>query len=475
MTAHRVVACISLAAALVAQVRGAGAQTLDRTKPPKATAPSPFVFPKAQTRTLPNGLRVVLIEDHSLPLVAVRAVVGVDSLDDPVGKEGLFVLTAGMLREGTTSMTAEQLASAAAAIGNVVFPLRFTTITQTFDRSLELMADMLMRPSFPQAALDRVKATLVANQQRQLQLPATIPNRIFLARLFGSDHPIARAAIASEATMAPITREDLQHFHSAYFRPNNTTIVVVGDVGEAQALAAVTKAFGMWERGGVPSPPVTPALPPRSTTIYLLDRAGAQQSYVFVGTLGPERASADFAALEVIAPILGASSGSRLTQNLRERHSYMYSGTPAAVTWRRGSAPAVIGGSAALATAKTDSALIEWLGELRGAVQRPPSDQEMGMAQGALVAALPAQIETQDLLANRAMSMLQSDVPLDFYNSYGTRIEAVRPADVTAVASKYLDLSRLVIVVAGDRKVVEPALRAANIAPIVVVDERGRP
>jgi hypothetical protein len=154
------VACISLAAALVAQVRGAGAQTLDRTKPPKATAPSPFVFPKAQTRTLPNGLRVVLIEDHSLPLVAVRAVVGVDSLDDPVGKEGLFVLTAGMLREGTTSMTAEQLASAAAAIGNVVFPLRFTTITQTFDRSLELMADMLMRPSFPQAALDRVKRRL---------------------------------------------------------------------------------------------------------------------------------------------------------------------------------------------------------------------------------------------------------------------------------------------------------------------------
>ena len=97
------------------------------------------------------------------------------------------------------------------------------------------------------------------------------------------------------------------------------------------------------------------------------------------------------------------------------------------------------------------------------------------MAEGALVATLPAQIETQDLLANRAMSMLQNDVPLDFYNSYGTRIGAVRPADVTAVASKYLDLSRLVIVVAGDRKVVEPALRSANIAPVVVVDERGKP
>jgi predicted Zn-dependent peptidase len=218
-----------------------------------------------------------------------------------------------------------------------------------------------------------------------------------------------------------------------------------------------------------------PIPPPRPTTIYLLDRPGAQQSYVFLGTLGPIRTSPDFAALEVMAPILGASTGSRLAQNLRERHAYMYSGTPAAVTWRRRDVPAVIGGSAAVSTVKTDSALIEWLAELRGAFERPPTEQEMTLAQGALVAALPAQLETLDLIANRVMSMLQNDVPLDFYNSYGTRIAAVRPADVTAVARKYLDLSHLVIVVAGDRAVVEPALRAANIGPIVIVDEREKP
>jgi zinc protease len=275
--------------------------------------------------------------------------------------------------------------------------------------------------------------------------------------------------------MAPITREDLQRFHGAYFRPNNTTVVVVGDVREAEVVAAVTKRFGMWERGTVPARPSGPAPPPRATTIYLLDRPGAQQSYAFVGTLGPDRASPDFAALEVLAPILGASSGSRLAQNLRERHSYMYSGTPAAVTWRRGSTPSVIGGSAAVSTAKTDSALIEWLGELRGAVQRQPTEQEMVLARGALTGALPAQIETDDLVANRVMSMLQNDVPLDFYNSYGTRIATVTPASVSAAAGKYLDASRLVIVVAGDRKTLEPALRATNIAPVVVVDERGKP
>ena len=466
---------ILAATALCALTRGVIAQTLDRTKPPTAAAPAPFAFPKAQTRTLPNGLRVVLIEDHALPLVAVRAVVGVDSLDDPVGKEGLFILTAGVLREGTASMTADQLAAASASLGNVVFPLRFTTITQNFDRSLELMADMLMHPSFPQPALDRVKATLAAAQQRQLQVPATIPNRIFLARLFGPDHPIARTAIASEATMATITREDVQHFHSQYFRPNNTTVVVVGDVREAEVMAALTKRFGMWERGPVPARPSAPAPPRRATTIYLLDRPGAQQSYAFVGTLGPDRASPDFAALEVLAPILGASTGSRLAQNLRERHSYMYSGTPAAVTWRRGGTPSVIGGSAAVNTAKTDSALIEWLSELRGAVQRQPTEQEMVLARGALTGALPAQIETDDLVANRVMSMLQNEIPLDFYNSYGTRIAAVASTGVSGVAGKYLDVSRLVIVVAGDRKTLEPALRAADIAPVVVVDERGKP
>ena len=146
MTMRRLMALVSLAStAAVAHPRDASAQALDRTKPPKAGEPAPFVFPKVQTQRLPNGLRVVLIEDHTLPLVAVRAVVLVDSLDDRAGKEGLFALTTGTLREGTTSMTSDQLASAFSEIGNVVFPLRFTTITQNFDRSLELMADMLMR------------------------------------------------------------------------------------------------------------------------------------------------------------------------------------------------------------------------------------------------------------------------------------------------------------------------------------------
>jgi len=466
---NRVAACALVAATVAVSQRGP-AQGLDRTKRPVAGPPTPFVFPKMETKRLPNSLQVVVVEDHSLPLVAVRAVVAADSVNDPRGKEGLYVLTAGMLREGTTTRTGQQLASEIAALGNAVTSSRFTTIPQNFAASLELMADMLMHPTFPDSGLARLKVTLAAAKQRELEQAATIPNRVFLSRLFGAEHPLARTGLASEASMSRITRDDLVQFHSIYYRPNMTTLVVVGDVRAADVIAQASKTFGSWRPAEAPMWRAPGhALSP--TTIYLIDRPGAQQSTVFVGTLGPERNSPDEAALETMAPILGASGGSRLYENLRERHGYMYVGTPAAVTWLRRFIPSIIGGSAAVAAAKTDSALIEWLAELRGMGQRAPTAEEMTLARGALIGTLPAQIETDDLIANRLMSMLQTGVPLDFYNSYGRRIEAVTPEQVRAAAAKYLDSSHLVIVVAGDRKTVEPLLRGANIAPIVVVED----
>ena len=449
-----------------------GAQTLDRSKRPVVQPAGPFVFPKMETRKLPNGLQVVVVENHSLPLVAVRAVVAVDSIDDPVGKEGLYVLTAGMLHEGTTTRTGEQLASDIAMLGSTtttLTPSRFTTIPQNLGASLAIMADMLMHPTFPDSALARLKATIAAAKQRELQVPATIPNRVFLSNLLGPMHPIARTGLASESSMKPITRDDLVQFHSTYYRPNVTTLVVVGDVRAADVIALASKTFGSWSPGERPRW-VAPTHTLSSTTIYLIDRPGVQQSYVFVGTLGPPKTSPDFPALETMAPILGASGG-RLYDNLRERHGYRYAATPFALTWRRHLGPSILFGSAAIATAKTDSALIEWLGELRGMSQRAPTPEEMKLARGALVDALPAQTETDDLVANRLMSMLQTGLPLDFYNSYSRRIEAVTPEQVRAAAARHLDSSHLVIVVAGDRRVVEPLLRAANIAPIVVVDE----
>ena len=240
-------------------------------------------------------------------------------------------------------------------------------------------------------------------------------------------------------------------------------------------MAAVTKRFGAWERGPVPAR----AECARSSAAR--DDDLSVRSARSAAELRLRRHARSRPRLARLRRARGPGADTRRVEREPARSESSraplvhVTGTPAAVTWRRGSTPSVIGGSAAVSTAKTDSALIEWLGELRGAVQRPPTEQEMALARGALTGALPAQIETDDLVANRVMSMLQNDVPLDFYNSYGTRIAAVTPASVSAAAGKYLDASHLVIVVAGDRKTIEPALRAANIAPVVIVDERGRP
>ena len=452
----------------------ATAQGLDRTKRPVADTPTPFEFPKMGTRRLANGLLVVVVENHSLPLVAVRAVTVADSLDDPIGKEGLFALISGMLSEGTTTRTGDEIANAIAALGNAVSPSRFTTIPSNFAPSLELMADMLMHPTFPDSALARVKTSLAAAKLRDLQIPATIPNRVFLSHLYGPSHQIARAVSATQASIASITRAEVQRYYQAYYQPVRTTLVIVGDVRPADAFALALKNFGSWRTPAEVPLLAIPAHTVSPTTIYLIDRPGAQQSYVFVGGLGPARSSNDFAALEAMAPILGSSVSSRLLDNLRERHGFVYAGTPFAVVWRRDPFPSLLGGSAAVASAKIDSALIAWLGELRGMAERPPTPDEMRLARGWLVDALPAQIETNDLIANRVMSMLQTRAPLDFYNSYGRRIESVTSAEISAAAEKYIDPSHLVIVVAGDRKAVEPLLRAANIAPIVVVDDAGK-
>lgn len=463
-------------ASLILGARGS-AQGLDRTKRPVIEPDSSFVFPRIDTTRLPNILRLVVVENHSLPLVAVRLVVGVDSTDDPAGKEGLYVLTAGMLHEATTTRTADQLASQIAAVGatpTTLTPSRFTTTPQNLSASLELMADMVVHPTFPDSALARLKTTLVARKQLELQAPATVASRVFLSRLFGSDHPVARTGRASEATMASISREDLVRFHAQYYRPNNATLIVVGDVRAPDVKTLAAKAFSAWRPGGDDLAPRWPDSAGLPTKVYLVDRPAAQQSYVFIGALGPRWNSPDVPALEVMAQILGASGGSRVYDNLRERHGYMYAGTTAAVAWPQRFFQSIVGGSAAIATAKTDSAVIQWTGEIRRIAQAPPSPGEMTRARAALVGSLPAQIETDDLIANRLMSMLQTGLPLDFYNSYSRRIEAVTPDDVRSVAAKYLDSSQLVIVVAGDRKTVEPLLRAANIAPIVVVDDSSK-
>ena len=271
------------AASFVLVAASAGAQTLDRSTRPAAPPIRSFTLPNAKTQKLANGVRIIVIEDHALPLVTVRAVVDVDSLRDPVGKEGLFTIVSGMLREGTKTMSADQQTAAFAELGNSVTPFKFTTIPANVDRSLALMADMLEHPSFPEAALTRRKGALVGIMQRKLESITAEPNQILLNQLLGADDATARSYVASSASITSITHDDVAKFYATYFQPSATTIIVAGDVQTASAVAEIKKQFDGWSGSAIPARVASAAIVSHPTTIYLFDQPGAKQTQIAVG------------------------------------------------------------------------------------------------------------------------------------------------------------------------------------------------
>jgi zinc protease len=457
---------------LILSAATASAQRLDRSQRP-APAPAPtFKFPKMETHTLANGLRLIVVEDHALPIVATRIVLGVDSTADPAGKEGLYAVTIGAMREGTSSATPDQLADAFADVGATVSPTGFTTTTAGFGRGLALAGEMLMHPLLDQSGIDRRKAIQAGAARRIAQTPITLPRHLFYAELYGSNDPYVPSLVPTEASVGAITRADVEEFYEHHVGPNTTTIVVTGDVRDAATLSEVNRVFGGWRSRANVEPPRTTsaARTPKPTTIYLADVPGTQ-AYLYVGGPGPTRTSSDFHAVETAAAV----SGIRMQQTLREKRSFMYSGASGMI-WRREPAASAFVGSTSVNAGKVDSALVEWLTLLRAlGGAKPATPQELDIVRRARVGALPVRIDGPDSLAARVAEMVRDGLPLDYFDRYATGMASVTAPAVAAAAAKYIDPEHLVIVVTGDRATIEPALRAANIAPVVVVDANGKP
>ena len=468
---RRVWAFSHAVAAFAFMSTGASAQSVDRARRPAVPAARAFEFPKVPMPSLlSNGLSVYVVEDHSVPVVSVRVVTAADSTFDPAGKEGLYAVTLGALTEGTAARSAEQLAAAVADIGTRVTPAGFTTTTAIFPRALGLMVDMLARPRLDDSAIERRKALQSAAVRRLAQAPVTAPRHLFYAMLYGADDPYVRSLVPTESSIGSITTSDVAGFYASQLRPERTSIVIAGDVKPAEAVREARRAFEPWpgNRAALPAPPSwrTPARP---TTIYLYDVPGAQ-AYVYVGAAGPPRTSPESYAADVMSAIALV----RFQQALRDKRSFMYSGAMG-ITWRRGPRPSAFVGSTVVAANRVDSALVDWLGMLRGLRgARPISAAELAAAQRSRIGALAARSDGADSLSARLADIVRDGLPVWYWDRYAARVSALTADDVTAAAARVIDMEHLVIAVAGDRSVIEPALRAANIAPVVLVDANGR-
>jgi zinc protease len=470
---------LSLIGVLLALAATLGAQAPDRTKPP-ASGPAPALkFPAIEERRLSNGVPVWIVELHKVPVVQVSLVVLSGSADDPSGKYGVASLAAAMLEQGAGGKSALELADAidflgadVSAVGGIdSTSVRLHVPVARLGQALPLMADVALRPDFPPDELERLRQERVTTLLQARDDPATIGALAFSRVLYGSAHRFGTATMGTAATIRTLSPGDLRTSYAAAFRPDKAGLIAVGDVTVSSLMPLLEANFGTWKPAG-PEAARRPLPPPPVRTrreIYLVDKPGAPQSQIRIGSIGVARSTPDYFPIQVMNTILGGSFSSRLNFNLRETHGYTY-GASSSFDMRAVAGP--FAASAGVQTDKTSEALKEFFNELNGILKPVPAD-ELAREKHYVALRFPGAFETTGGIARRLEEMLVYRLPHDSFSTYTGRIEAVTAADAERVARKYIQPDRLAVVVVGDRKAIEPGIRSLNLGPIniVTIDE----
>ena len=457
---------------------GALGQQVDRSKPPELGPPPALSLPPVTRHTLSNGLQVLVLEKHQVPLVQVNVVVKAGSAMDPDDRPGLASLTAAMLDEGAGTRNALELADAIDFLGaDISVSAEQHRITAALhapvarlDSALALLADVTLRPNFPSEELERVRRERLTALGQQHDEPRAVAQVLFMHTVFGDAHPYGRRTFGTEASLRALNVDDLKRFHQTYFRPNNAAIVVVGDVTPGVLLPKLEAAFGKWAAGNAPpAPHWSEASQVARREVWLADKPGAAQTEVIIGRVGVPRSTADYYALTVLNTALGGSFTSRLNQNLREEKQYTY-GAFSNFQYDRLAGPFVA--RASVQTAVTDKALVEFMKELTR-IRSGLTPEELTRAKNFVALRFPERFQSIGTISRQLGDLVIYDLPLDYYNSYVQRILSVTAADVRRVANQYIDPNRMVIVLVGDKSKIEAGVRALKLGPVrtLTVDE----
>lgn len=457
-----------LALALLATA--ASAQPDWDTRPALGPAPA-FTPPAVERFELSNGLPVLFVEKPGVPLAQINLLVKVGAVDDPEGREGLTEFMADMMDEGAGEYSALELADAIDFLGIDLrtgaslhdLQVQLHTPVSKLDEALGLLADVALRPTFPEADLERLRTSQLTAFEQRRDEPRAIASVITDRTLF-PDHPYGRPGEGSPETVAAFTRDDLVTFHDAAIRPERAALVVVGAVMLEEIRPRLEALFGApWEAGGdlaeaaVPEPTQV-----AGRTVTIVDKPGAAQSVVRIGRIGAARSTPDYYALEVLNTILGGSFTSRLNQNIRETHGYAY-GAGSSFSFRPVAGPFLA--AADVQTAVTGPALTEFFNELNGIREDVPAD-ELAKARNYVALSFPSPFATVRGTAAMIGDLFLSDLPADTYARYSERIQAVTAADLARVARQYVDPERVAVIVVGDQSVIEADVRALDLGPV---------
>ena len=466
---------LTLLGALLA-LPAAGAAQQFPTTPPRLGAAPAVTPPVPVQRQLANGMKVLYVRQPELPVVSAALVVrGAGTTEDPSTLPGLASFTASMLDEGAAGKSALQIADALDLLGASLSTganwdaatANLYVLKKNFPAALGILADVVLRPDFNPSDLQRVRDERITNLTRAKDEPTAIAGNAFASLVYGARHPYGRFATV-EATRT-LDRDRVTAFHHAAYRPENATLILVGDVDPAALQPAVERAFGAWRATGA-APTLEGSLDaPQigTTTIYLVDKPGAAQSEIRIGHPGVARNTPDYFALQVLNTLLGGAFTSRLNQNLRETHGWTY-GARSGFSMRQGAGPFTA--QAGVVTAKTDSSLVEFFKELNRIRTEPIPAEELEKAKRYLALSFPQSLETtQDVTGNLA-SLVTYGIDPSWLGSYVQGVMAVSADDVRRAADRYVRPGNSVVVVVGDRSKIEAGIRALNLGTVEVKD-----
>jgi zinc protease len=459
----------------------AGKSDVDRKKMPEAGAPPVAKFPAIERTTLTNGLKIMLAERHSIPVVAFSLMLDAGYAADQFGVPGTSTLAMSMIDEGTAKRTSLQISEELAMLGAELGAgsnldtsfVNLTTLKDKLDPALDIYADVILNPAFPESDFQRMQKIQIAQIAQEKDSPFGMVLRVFPRLIFGAGHPYASPFTGSgyEATVAKLTRNDLVKFHQTWFKPGNATLIVVGDTTLADITPRLEKLFKGWQGGKVPAKNIAAvALEPKSV-VYILDKPDAPQSMVIGGHPAPSSADPENIAIDTMNTILGGDFVSRINMNIREDKHWSY-GAQSALVDARGQRPFFV--LAPVQSDKTKETMVEIKGELEGILgKKPITPDEYNTVKTSKILQLPGQWETMNAVRNSLIEIVQFGLPDDYYQKYPARVQKLSMEDLAKAAKATIHPESVIWVVVGDRAKIEPKIRELGFAEIHIIDGDG--
>jgi zinc protease len=451
-----------------------------RSAPPPADGSVTFTPPKIVTFTLKNGVKVLMVERHELPIVSVRVVVKGGQGDVASERPGVLSFVGSMLEQGTATRTALQISDDYEAIGAQHGAgmqwdsggASVKVLGEQLDKGLAILADVVQKPSFPDAEIARLKARRVAALSLEKNSPPAMAANALAASVYGRAHPYGHSLTGREDDIKKVSKDELVRAYRRMFVPRNAAIVVAGDVTRKDLEPKLEAAFGGWKGGAAPAlaTPKVMAAKGEVPRLVLVDRPGAPQTQVLLAEPGVAMSAPDRDALTVMNAILGGVFSSRINMNLREAHAYTY-GARSRFSMRHGAGPFNAGG--AIFSDKTGPAIHELFTEMTRMAQEDVRDEELADAKEFIKLGMPGRFETVSDVVGALEDLFVYDLPVDEYATRAARISAVTAADVKKAAAAHIHPRTLKIVVVGDRAKLEPGLESLHLGTPEVRDAFG--